>query len=95
MKTGLPDLSAQAVSGAVFSVRAQPRARRNALTPGAPIRVEVTAPPEAGRANAAIRDLLARALGVAPSRLTLTHGAGGRDKRFQLDASDGPTGRTR
>jgi uncharacterized protein len=92
---GLPDLSAQAVPGAVLRVRAHPRARRNALTPGEPIRIEVTAAPEAGRANAAIRDLLAKALGVAPSRLTLTHGASGRDKRFQLDASDGPTGRTR
>ena len=91
----LPNLADLAVPGAVVSVRAQARARRNAVTVGNPIRVEVTAAPEAGRANAAIRALLAKALGVAPTRLTLIHGAAARDKRFQLDASEGPTGRTR
>jgi uncharacterized protein YggU (UPF0235/DUF167 family) len=32
-----------------------------------------------------VRQALARALGVAPSRLTLVAGAAARDKRFRLD----------
>lgn len=75
--------------GARFAVRATPRARRNALEPGDPIRIHVTDPPEDGRATAAVRVLLAQALGVAPTRLTLLRGAASRDKLFQLDASSG------
>lgn len=86
---GLPDLSAQAVPGARFAVRATPRARRNALEQGDPIRIHVTDPPEDGRANAAVRALLAVALGVAPTRLVLLRGASARDKLFQLDDSSG------
>jgi len=67
-------------------VRATPRARRNSVEPGDPLRIHTTVPPEDGRANEAVRALLARALGVAPSRLTLLQGAGARDKLFQLDA---------
>lgn len=82
----LPDLSALARPGARLAVRATPRARRNSVEPGDPLRIHTTAPPEDGRANAAVRELLARALGVAPGRLTLLRGAGARDKLFQLDA---------
>ncbi len=88
-RRGLPDLSALATPGARLAVRATPRARRNALEPGDPIRIHVTVPPEDGRATAAVRDLLAEALGVAPSRLTLLRGAASRDKLFQLDDSPG------
>ena len=82
----LPDLSALAQPGARLAVRATPRARRNSVEPGDPLRIHTTVPPEDGRANEAVRALLARALGVAPSRLTLLQGAGARDKLFQLDA---------
>ncbi|MCC5969679.1 MAG: DUF167 domain-containing protein [Pararhodobacter sp.] len=88
-RKGLPDLSALAVPGARIAVRATPRARRNALEPGNPIRIHVTDPPEDGRANAAVRAILARALGVAPTRLTLLRGAAARDKLFQLDGLPG------
>lgn len=86
---GLPDLAHWATPGAVFQIRATPRARMMQLEPGPtpadPIRIKVTAPPEDGRANEAIRQSLAQALGVAPGRLTLVYGASARDKRFQLD----------
>src|SRR5690554_2861539 len=82
----LPDLSALARPGARLAVRATPRARRNSVEPGDPLRIHTTALPEDGRANAAVRALLARALGVAPGRLTLLRGASARDKLFQLDA---------
>lgn len=88
MSRDLPDLSARAVPGAEFTLRVTPGARRNAVEPGLegePIRVHVTAPPEGGAANDAVRRLLARALGVAPTRLSLARGAGSRDKRFRLD----------
>ena len=39
------------------------------------VHIRVTATPEDGKANAAVRKLLARAMGIAPSRLTLVGGA--------------------
>lgn len=81
----LADLSARARPGATFALRAKPGARRNALEDGEPLRVWVTAPPQDGRATEAIRKLLAKALGVASTRLTLVKGATARDKVFRLD----------
>jgi uncharacterized protein YggU (UPF0235/DUF167 family) len=45
---------------------------------------KVRAKPEDGKANAAVIDLVARGLGVAPSRLTLLKGATSRDKLLGL-----------
>ncbi|WP_085880374.1 DUF167 domain-containing protein [Roseisalinus antarcticus] len=75
-----------AVPGAEIALRATPRASRDRIVAedGA-LRVYVTVPPEDGKANVAIARLLARALGVAKSRLTLLRGAGSRDKVFRLD----------
>ncbi len=80
------DLQALAVSGAEISLRVTPRASRNALRCEAgQIRVMVTAVPEDGKATAAVQTLLAQALGVAKTRLTLLRGAAARDKVFRLD----------
>jgi uncharacterized protein YggU (UPF0235/DUF167 family) len=80
------ELSHLAVPGAEFAVRVTPKASRNALRVEAGvIRVYVTVVPEDGKANAAVVALLAKALGVAKSRLTLLRGAAARDKRFRLD----------
>lgn len=84
-RASTPDLSAQALLGAEFALHVTPAARRNALTDGAPLRAHVTAPPEDGRANDAVQKLLAKALGVAPSRLRLVRGATSRQKLFRLD----------
>lgn len=64
------------------------------VTPGAKVEAldivegrltaKVRAQPEDGKANAAVRDLLARALGVAPSRLELLRGASSREKQFRV-----------
>ena len=81
----IDDLSARALPGALLVVRATPRAGRVAVQEGDPIKVWVTAPPEGGKANDAVRRALAQALGVAPSRLTLTRGESARDKAFRLD----------
>lgn len=75
-----------AVSGAEFALRVTPRARREGLSrDGAGLRAAVTAPPEDGKANAAVQALLAHALGVARTRLVLVRGAAARDKVFRLD----------
>jgi uncharacterized protein YggU (UPF0235/DUF167 family) len=80
-----PDLSALARPGAEFAVRVTPNARRAGVEPGDPIRISVTETPEAGRATAAAQEALARALGVAKTRLTLIRGATARDKLFRLE----------
>ncbi|MBN8290939.1 DUF167 domain-containing protein [Rhodobacter sp. NTK016B] len=84
----LPDLSALAQPGARIAVRATPRAKQDGIEPGeegAPVKIRVTAPADKGRANAAVTKLLAKAMGVAPSRLTLLRGETARDKLFRLD----------
>ena len=45
----------------------------------------VRAKPEDGKANDAVRTLLAQALGLAPSRLDLLRGATSREKQFRVD----------
>ncbi len=74
-----------AVTGAEFHVRATPRARKPgvALQDGI-FRISVTAPADDGRANTAVTEALAHALGVAKTRLTLVRGATARDKTFRL-----------
>ena len=82
----MTELSHLAQPGAVIAVRVTPRASRNAVTlEGEAIRVMVTTVPESGKANAAVIKLLAKALGVAKSRLELLRGATARDKLFRLD----------
>ncbi len=84
MKKG--DHAALAIPGAEFHVRVTPRARQ----PGVALvdgqwRISVTAAPEDGKANAAVIEVLAHALGVAKTRLTLLRGAAARDKVFRLE----------
>ncbi len=82
----LPDLTHLDRPGTEIAVRATPRARRPGIAESQQgVAVAVTEPPEDGRANAAVRDALAAALGVAKSRLTLVRGAASRDKVFRLD----------
>lgn len=71
--------------GTEIAVRVTPRASRNTIIlEDGMIRVYVTVVPESGKANAAVVKLLARALGVAKSRLRLKRGAASRDKVFEV-----------
>lgn len=81
-----PDLSYLAVPGTEIAVRVTPRASRNAVVAedGA-IRVYVTCVPEDGKATKAVVEVLAKAMGVAKTRLTLVRGTTARDKLFRLD----------
>ncbi|GKY86887.1 DUF167 domain-containing protein [Sinisalibacter aestuarii] len=84
MKKGA--LAHLAEPGAEIAVRVTPKAAKNAVTEGeGGLRVSVTTVPEDGKANKAVVKLLATALGVPKSRLTLTRGATSRDKVFRLD----------
>ncbi|OGF03913.1 MAG: hypothetical protein A2W00_00375 [Candidatus Eisenbacteria bacterium RBG_16_71_46] len=66
-----------------IAVRVHPGARRAGLQgwrdDGA-LRIAVAAPPEGGRANRALLELLSDVLGVRRSALTLVRGASARDK---------------
>lgn len=63
-------------------LRVRPAARRDAvLGPhGEALRVAVSAPPERGKANRAVLELVARALGLPASSLTLVAGETSPDK---------------
>ena len=81
-----PDLSHLARPGAEIAVRVTPRASRHSVTlEGTIVAIRVTAVPEDGKANTAVRALLAQALGVPPTRLRLVRGATSRDKAFRID----------
>ncbi len=73
-------------SGAVLPVRATPSAKRNAISGvhDGMLKVSVTAPPDDGRANAAIVKLLAKSLKISKSRVQLLSGATQRQKKFLL-----------
>lgn len=81
-----PDLSHLATPGTSFDVRVTPRASANriALDDSGAIRVQVTAVPEDGKATAAVVKLLAKAIGVPKSRLSLIRGEISRDKSFRV-----------
>ncbi len=70
-----------------ISVRLTPRAGRNAIDgwDGEMLRAHVAAPPVDGKANDALLRLLAKALGIAPSRVALASGAQSRVKIVEVD----------
>ncbi|MBU9697475.1 DUF167 domain-containing protein [Rhodobacteraceae bacterium HSP-20] len=75
-----------AVAGAEFAVRVTPRARvASCVLEDGVWKIAVNAPPEDGRANAAVAAALAHVLGVAKGRVVLVRGASSRDKRFRLE----------
>ena len=65
-----------------FLVRVQPRAKRNAVQPaaGGGLKVYVTAPPEDGRANEAVVEVLAEWLGVKRRQVEIVSGETNRNK---------------
>lgn len=69
-----------------LAVKVTPGARMEALEiVDSRLLAKVRAKPEDGKANVAVLNLLARALGIAASRLRLLRGATSREKLFQLD----------
>ena len=80
-----------AAGGIRVALRVTPRASRNRIdgvrldAAGRPhLAVRVNAPPEGGKANTAVVKLLAKAWGVAPSRLSVVAGARNRRKTVHV-----------
>jgi uncharacterized protein (TIGR00251 family) len=73
-----------------IAVRVQPRARKDEIggERDGVLVVRVTAPPVEGKANDAVRKLLAKRLGIAPGRVSVVRGARGRDKLVEVDGVD-------
>lgn len=75
--------------GCILPVRAQPAARRNGALGerGGALKLGVTAPPEDGRANQALVELLRDLRGFKRSQVELLSGATSRDKKFLIRGS--------
>ena len=75
-------------SRANFPVKVQPKASRDQVAGyrEGVLQLRVTAPPDKGRANAAVVSLLAQALGVAKSRVRIVRGQTSRDKLVTVES---------
>jgi uncharacterized protein (TIGR00251 family) len=75
-----------APAGVVLSVKVVPGASRDRVAGrhGEGVRVQVSAPPEGGRANRAAAEVLAAAIGVDPRRVALVSGATSPRKTFRV-----------
>lgn len=76
--------------GVVIDVKVVPNSRADAVAGllGEALKVKVAAPPEGGRANAAVCELIARTLGVDRRSVTVAAGASGPRKRIAVAGLD-------
>ena len=84
-------------SAAVFAVRVSPGAAKTRVLgehDGA-LKVAVAAPPERGKANKALLNFLAKALGIKKSQLQLLAGETSRVKKIAVEKADTTTVRSR
>lgn len=74
----------------ILAVRAQPGARRNTIAgvhAGA-LKVAITQAAEKGKANAAIIEVLSKAMALKRSQISILSGETSRQKRFRIAAID-------
>jgi len=73
-------------AGATFTIKVQPRARRNAVTgeAGDALKIALTAPPVEGKANDACVTFLAEFLDVSRSSITIAAGETSRNKLIRV-----------
>lgn len=71
-----------------MQVKVTPRASRNRIEAGEPLRVYVTAAPVDGGANAAVIELLSEFFGVPKSRVSIVGGHTSRTKSVQVEGLD-------
>ncbi|MEK7329851.1 MAG: DUF167 domain-containing protein [Candidatus Eisenbacteria bacterium] len=74
-----------------LAVRVQPGARGSALVgwmADGTLKLRVSAPPEDGRANRAVVELLALALGLRPAAVRVVRGPSSRAKAVEVDGMD-------
>jgi hypothetical protein len=74
----------------LLPVKVTPNAKRDEIGEwkAEELRVKVAAPPLDGRANEAVRDLLADGLDLPKGAVRLSRGASSRHKTFQIDGLD-------
>lgn len=87
------------MDGIRLRVRVKPGSSRQAvlgrtLLPGdeAAVLIAVSAPPEGGKANAAVGALLSKAWGVPKTSIRVRVGASGRSKILEVDGDPAPLG---
>ena len=78
--------------GLMVNIRLNPRSRRNQMEGFGQdaagedfVKVSVTAPPEDGKANAALIELMAKVLGVPKSSCSVKIGATSRNKKLLIE----------
>ena len=78
-------------------VRVQPNATRSEVAGwhGGTLRVRTTAPPVAGKANRAVTEVLAHALDIPRTNVSVARGHGSRDKVIEIVGIDEPELRRR
>jgi hypothetical protein len=79
--------SAASDGAALIAVKAVPGAKRDEVVGrlGERLKVRVCRPPEGGRANRAICELLARELGVKPSAVSVVRGGSSAEKVVRVE----------
>jgi uncharacterized protein len=82
----LPEYISEHDGSAQVAVRLTPRASREEIIGprGGVLAAKVNAPPVDDRANAALCKLIAKAVGIPPSKVQVTRGQKGRDKLLRL-----------
>jgi uncharacterized protein len=75
---------------AEIRVRLRPRGGRDELIGmrDGVMQVRVSAPPVGGKANDALRRLIAKSAGVAPSKVSIVRGEKSRDKLVRVESLD-------
>ena len=84
-----PGFLRRGASGVTVDLRVQPRARRAGLAmAGDTLKAAVTAPPEDGKANAALIALIAKTAGRPASSVRIVSGHTARTKILEIDGFD-------
>ena len=91
------ETAAASSGGTTIRVRVQPKASSNQILGFREdvLRLRVTAPPEDGKANAAVVRLLAQTLGISRSDLEVVRGHSSRDKFIRVTSLSAPEVRRR
>jgi len=85
-----PGFLRRSASAVTVDLRVQPRARRSALEPAdSTLKVQVTAPPEDGKANAAVIALLAEAWRLPKASFDVIRGQAARAKTVRVKGEPG------